>query len=116
MRKLIALVPILFESKLYGVGTELPTHNTAMVDAWIEAKTAVWKEKTVSTKNNVSTESEPVIEEPAVNSESETESEPVIAKPKTAEPGLEGQAVNSESETGENLVGKVPKTAARSKK
>lgn len=99
MRKLIALVPILFESKLYGVGTELPTHNTAMVDAWIEAKTAVWKEKTVSTENNVS-----------------TESEPVIAKPKTAEPGLEGQAVNSESETGENLVGKIPKTAARSKK
>ena len=94
MQKLIAVVSILFESKLYGVGTELPTHNTAMVDAWISAGTAKWVDESVPTEKTV----------------------PVKAKPKTAEAGLEGQAVTSESETGEDLVGKVPKTKARSKK
>ena len=93
-KKLIAKTPILFESTLYGVGTELPTRNTAMVEAWINAGTAVWVEKTVSTEKTV----------------------PVKAKSKTAESGLSGEAVASESETGENLVGKVPKTKARSRK
>lgn len=95
MQKLIARTPILFESKLYGVGTELPTHNTAMNEAWINAGTAKWvDDETVPTEKTVS----------------------VKAKPKTAEPGLTGQAVASESENGEDLVGKVPKTKARSKK
>lgn len=94
MQKLIARTPILFESKLYGVGTELPTHNTAMNEAWIKAGTAVWVDETVPTEKTVS----------------------VKAKPKTAEPGLPGMAVASESETGEDLAGKVPKTRARSKK
>ena len=95
MQKLIARTPILFESKLYGVGTELPTHNTAMNEAWIKAGTAKWvDDEAVSTEKTVS----------------------VKAKPKTAEPGLPGMAVASESETGEDLVGKVPKTKARSKK
>lgn len=94
MKKLIAKKTILFESKLYEVGTELPTHNKAMIEAWVEAGTAVWVEESVSTEKSV----------------------PVKAKPKTDEPGLPGQAVSSESETGEDLVGKVPKTKARSKK
>ena len=94
MKKLIAKKTILFESKLYEVGTELPTHNTAMNEAWVEAGTAVWVEESVSTEKPV----------------------PVKAKPKTAEPGLPGQAESSESEIGEDLVGKVPKTKARSKK
>ena len=100
MKELIATASILFESKLYGVGDKLPTHNATMVNAWIEAGTAVWVEKTVSEQK----------------SEQETEQKPVNAKPMTAEPGLAGQAVSSETETGENLVGKVPKTASRSKK
>ena len=100
MKELIAKASILFESKLYGVGDKLPTHNATMIDAWIEAGTAVWVEKTVSEQK----------------SEQEPEQKPVKAKLMTAEPGLAGQAVSSENETGENLVGKVPKTASRSKK
>lgn len=91
MKQLIAKVPILFESRMYKIGEELPTKNPQMVDAWIEAGTAVWKDDDVP------------------------EVEPVKARPATAEPGLAGQALISESEAGENLVGKVPKNAARTK-
>ena len=92
MQKLIAKVPILFESKIYEVGAELPTKNPQIVEAWLAAGTAVW------IGNNV------------------PEEKPVKARKATAEPGLAGQALVSESETGEDLVGKVPKTTARSKK
>ena len=91
MQKLIAKALILFESKLYEVGAELPTKNPQMVDAWVKAGTAVWK------------------------NDEEPEETPVKVRPATAEPGLAGQALSSESETGENLVGKVPKTTARTK-
>ena len=59
-----------------------------MVEAWLAAGTAVWKDA----------------ETPKA----------VKARPKTAEPGLPGVAVASETE--DNLAGKVPKTAARKKK
>ena len=92
MQKLIAKTPILFESKIYEVGEELPTKNPQLVEAWLNAGTAVWIE------NNVS------------------EEKPVKVRRATAEPGLTGQALISESETGEDLVGKVPKTTARTRK
>ena len=90
MQKLTAKTSILFESKLYHPGDELPANNPAMVEAWLEAGTAVWidDEKPKSPK----------------------------AKMRTAEPGQPGVAVHSESENGENLVGKVPKTNSRKKK
>lgn len=91
MKQLIAKAPILFESKIYEVGEELPTKNPQIVEAWVEAGTAVWKENDMS------------------------EEEPVKARAATAEPGLAGQALVSESETSEDLVGKVPKTTARTK-
>lgn len=91
MQKLIAKATILYESKLYGIGEELPTNNPQFVEAWLSAGTAVWKDDEVETKA------------------------PVKAVAQTAEPGLPGQALASESEDGEDLVGKIPKTAARKK-
>lgn len=92
MQKLIAQSSILFENKIYEVCEELPTHNEAMVEAWISAGTAIW------------------VQPPSDNTPA------AIAKPRTAEPGLPGIAAYSEAEDGVNLVGKVPKTAARKKK
>lgn len=90
MQKLTAKQDILFESKIYAPGEELPTKSETMVKAWLEAGTAVW-----------------------IDDESKIKAPK--ASPKTAEAGLPGVAVASESEDGDNLSGKVPKTAARSK-
>ena len=87
---LVAVYPILFHSHQYKVGDTLPTNYPDMVDAWIEAGTAVWKG----------------IEDVAPKTK---------AIPRTAEPGMPGAAVHSESKDGENLVGKVPKTDNRKK-
>ena len=92
MQRLTARQSILFESKMYAPGDELPTKNAAMVDAWLAAGTAVWID------------------------DEKTEAPKAKARPRTAEPGQPGVAVSSESEDGENLVGKVPKTASRKKK
>lgn len=83
---LTAVYPILYLSHQYRVGDELPTNTPDMVQAWLDAGTAVWK---TAVKENPK------------------------AKPRTAEPGLPGQASPSESADGDNLVGKVPKTNAR---
>jgi hypothetical protein len=85
--KLIATYPILYQSTQYEVGQTLPTHDTVMVQAWLDAGTAVWQEDEMS--------------------------KPAKARPVTAETGLAGESANSE--TPENLVGKVPKTPARSR-
>lgn len=42
-KKLYAIYPILFESHQYKIEEQLPTHNIEMVEAWIEAKAAIWK-------------------------------------------------------------------------
>ena len=90
MQKLIAQQSILFESKIYAPGEELPTKDAGMVEAWLAAKTAVWiNDDAKSTKAK--------------------------ARPRTAEPGLPGAAVASEAEDGDNIVGKVPKTTSRKK-
>lgn len=91
MQKLTAQQSILFESKLYAPGDELPTKNATMIEAWIKAGTAVW------------------IDDEATSTKAK-------ARPATAEPGQPGATVASEAENGENLVGKVPKTTSRKKK
>ena len=84
--KLIAVYPILYRSRQYWVGQELPADDAGMVQAWIEAGTAAWVDPDAP--------------------------KPPKAKPAAAEPGLAGESPNRE--TDENLVGKVPKTPARS--
>lgn len=118
MKKLIAKVPILYKSHLYGVGEELPTNNPQMVKAWTEAETAVWKGTDPETESGSGDESEGGTESGSGDeTEDGTENVSAVkAKAVTAEPGLSGQALVSESGDGDNLVGKVPKTTARSKK
>ena len=91
MQKLVARAVILYNGRLYAIGEELPTNNPQMVEAWLAAGTAVWKN-------------------------AEEVNTPVKAVAQTAEPGLPGKATLSESEDGDDLVGKVPKTTARKKK
>lgn len=90
MQKLTAQTSILFESKIYAPGEELPASNPDMVEAWLAAGTAAW----------VDTEQQPQTPK---------------ARSKTAEPGLPGKAAASEAEDSNDLVGKVPKTVRRKK-
>lgn len=113
MKKLIAKVPILYKSHLYGVGEELPTNNPQMVEAWVEAETAVWKGTDPETENGTEGGDENGTEDETESGDENVSA--VKAKAVTAEPGLSGQALVSESEDGDDLVGKVPKTAARKK-
>ena len=73
MRRLTAKTSILFESKMYKPGEELPVKNPAMVEAWLEAGTAVFIDD-------------------------EQTKTPAKARPRTADPGQPGVAVHSESE------------------
>ena len=88
MERLIAVNPILYLSRQYKVGDEIPASDPVMVQAWLEAGSAVWESGEAPKKK------------PAAN-------------PVTADPGLPGEAAASESK--DNLVGKVPKTSARKK-
>lgn len=90
MSRLIALRPVLYLSKQYGIGDELPVNNPVMVEAWIQAESAKWKDE-------------------AAGAEPETPKTKV--KRATAEPGIEGR-----SDSGPVLQGKVPKTPGRAKK
>ena len=89
-KKLVAMYPILYQSRQYKVGEILPANNHEMVEAWLEAGTAKWIADETNNK--------------------------AMAQPRTAEPGLPGEAALSESEDGDNLVGKVPKNSSRKKK
>ena len=84
--KLVATYPILYRSRQYGIGDSLPADDAEMVQAWLDAKTAVWQEE---------------------------ETQKGKAKPVTAQAGLAGQSPNGE--TDDNVVGRVPKTPVRSK-
>lgn len=42
---LVALRPVLYLSKQYKTGDELPTGDASMVSAWISAGSAVWKQE-----------------------------------------------------------------------
>lgn len=115
MQKLIAQTTILFESRLYNPGEELPTKNPEMVEAWLKAETAVWdkNEKLQAGGESKADEEFEAGEEQA--EDEETEQPPVKAEPKTAEAGVSGIAEGAETGEAENLVGKVPKTRSRKK-
>lgn len=83
--KLIATYPILYQSTQYKVGQSLPAHDPDMVQAWLDAGTAVWKK--------------------------DEKQEVAKVRPVTAQAGLAGQSPNGE--TSDNVVGRVPKTPAR---
>lgn len=89
MKKLIAVCPILYLGSLYNVGDTLPTFSSDMVNAWLGAGTAVWKD-------------------------TEKEISNPTALPASAEAGLSGSVTLGESD-GQDLVGKVPKTDKRKK-
>lgn len=44
MKKLIALCPVLYMGRSYERGAALPTQDQTMTDAWLRAKSAVWRE------------------------------------------------------------------------
>ena len=48
--KLIAIYPILYRSRQYEIGEELPADDSEMVQAWLDAKTAVWQDSTPKVK------------------------------------------------------------------
>lgn len=123
MKKLIARSNILFESKMYAPGEELPTKNTKMVEAWLKAGTAYHKEtKDIAEEmmdafeNNSENANIEIVEhsEDTESTETEaTEGTVVKATAAAAEAGLPGTAVNSDSENGEDLVGKIPENETR---
>lgn len=84
--ELVATYPILYRSHQYEAGDSLPADDESMVQAWLDAGTAVW---------------------------SEGKQEKAKATPATATAGLAGESKNGE--TPENVVGRVPKTPTRSK-
>lgn len=84
--ELVATYPTLYRSHQYEVGDSLPADDESMVQAWLDAGTAVW---------------------------SEGKQEKAKATPATATAGLAGESKNGE--TPENVVGRVPKTPTRSK-
>lgn len=84
--ELVATYPNLYRSHQYEVGDSLPADDESMVQAWLDAGTAVW---------------------------SEGKQEKAKATPATATAGLAGESKNGE--TPENVVGRVPKTPTRSK-
>jgi hypothetical protein len=45
MAKLKATRSVLYQNRLYGAGDELPTTDAALVNAWLDAKSAVWDEE-----------------------------------------------------------------------
>ena len=45
MAKLKATRSILHQNRLYGAGDELPTTDAALVNAWLDAESAVWDEE-----------------------------------------------------------------------
>ena len=87
MGQLIAVFPILFESRNYKPGDELPTHNSRLVEAWLSNGAAVWKEDGGQGK-------------------------PAKAKAATAPGGLPGDAYPSAG-LGQDLVGKPPSNKTR---
>ena len=113
---LIAKRPILHLAKLYHVGDELPTSDSVMLDAWLDAGSAEWQ------TDPEEAEEIPVDEQPKDNQEAPADEQPenpetIVtdekADPQTAEPGLPGESGSGEPE---ELVGKVPKTPERKDK
>lgn len=85
---LIARKPILYLARQYKVGEIIPANDAAMVEAWLDAGSAVWM----------------AVPEKVPK-----------AKPVTAEPGLGGIAAAAAESDSDDLVGRVPKTKSRKK-
>lgn len=62
--KLTAKRPILYRSKQYKVGEQLPADNQAMVEAWLEADSAQWIDETNDAPEEKSVEQEAEAPEP----------------------------------------------------
>ncbi len=86
--KLIAVLPILFESINYEPGDELPIHNIELTEIWTENGSAIWQENDT-------------IKELAVK-----------AKSATAPGGIPGIAYPSMGPE-QDLVGKLPSRKSR---
>ena len=85
--RLIATRPVLYLARQYGVGDELPSKDPSMVEAWLTAGSAVWKDE---------------------NEQVPPAAPKTKAVPETAEPGLPGRPATTDG--GEiALVGKVPR-------
>lgn len=115
MKKLIATYPILYLSKFYDIGAQLPANDPTMVQAWLDAETAVWKdgmdnEEDSDTKESAEPESGDTKQG---DNTAESETPPAFATQVTAEAGLAGDSLNAE--TKDNLVGQVPKTQTRNR-
>lgn len=87
--KLIAKRPVLYRAHLYDAGDELPVTDQIMVQAWLEAESAEWKEDTKKT------------DEPAKKPK---------AKKATAQPGQIGISSTGNQE---DLAGRIPDTPGR---
>lgn len=87
MMRLIARKPILHLSRQYMPGDELPTSDTTMMQAWIDAETAFWKDDEEATK-------------------------PKKAKMVTAMPGVSGISTTGNEE---DLAGRIPDSPEREK-
>lgn len=111
MKRLIATYPILYLATQYAIGDEILASNPKMVEAWLNAGTAEWREDETLEKGLAEgAEGAATMATP----DKGEKTPPAFASSVSNEAGLEGDAVNAE--TPENLVGKVPKTLARSRK
>ncbi len=88
MKRLIAVVPILFKNHSYKQGDELPMDNAEFVEAWTKNRAAIWQE------------------------ENEKLEKVAKAKPAAAPTGLCGDAYPSAG-LEQNLVGRPPSKKAR---
>lgn len=59
MAKLKATRGILHQNRLYGAGDELPTTDAALVNAWLDAESAVWDEEKPAVDTAKRTETTP---------------------------------------------------------
>lgn len=87
--KLIAKRPVLYRTHLYDIGDELPVTDQSMVQAWLEAASAEWKEDTTKT------------DQPA----RKPKAKKVVAQP--------GQIGISSIRNQEDLAGRIPDTQGR---
>jgi len=85
---LVAMRSVLYRSTQYEVGEALPADNQAMVSAWLEAGSAVWKD------------------------EDEETAPPPKAKRVTAPPGTQGISSDGDPEA---RVGRIPDKPERKK-
>lgn len=116
MKKLIALIAILYLSHQYKPGEELPANDPEMVKAWLDAKSAYWKEdQSDQEASTTDGETGEVVTEGTVSGTEDTNNgvSDTTATPATAQAGQTGTATPTGGE--DDLAGKVPVPEARKK-